>query len=498
MKLLLGKYLTASIAIVSAIVIVGGGIWYVSANRAPSFSTVAVTQGNVIETLDEPGAVMAENNVDLSFQAAGQVAILNVREGQAVSQGMLLASLDTSGLSASVAQADASVAQAQARLDSLLAGTRPEQLAVSEAAVANASSALSASIGSAYAAADDAIHNQTDNLFTNPNFTNPVFLIPDANSQRVIDIQTQRIALGAALASWYNAMSSPTSTSASLSGTAASVLQQISSYLNTVALSANSALPNTTLSAAALAGYKANVATSRTEVNTAITALTAAQAALQNASSALTLAEAGSTSQDIEAQKAAVQQAQAAAESARVALRHAELIAPFSGVVNNLSVKVGQVVSPGAPMLSLVNSSGLTIKTFVSEADVAKIKVGDAAQVTLDALNESAPLEAVVTSVASTQNQSAGSPSYEVNLHFKDAAAAAKDGMSGNVRITVGERDNVMSVPSRLVLNDGDRHYLLVREGGTTTRKEISIGLVGADMTEIISGVRVGDQIVNF
>ena len=89
----------------------------------------------------------------------------------------------------------------------------------------------------------------------------------------------------------------------------------------------------------------------------------------------LTLAQAGSTPQQI-AGTAGGGGAGAGRGGERTsgAQSYASLVAPFSGTVQNLTAQVGQVVSPGAPVLSLINNSGFKIEAYVSETDVANIK----------------------------------------------------------------------------------------------------------------------------
>ncbi len=498
MKTFFKKYRIFLIVIV--VILAGGGAyWYVASSQAPTFNTVTATRGNVTASLDEPGSVLTEKSAVLSFQTAGQITSLNVSEGDSVGAGTVLASLDTSALNAAVNQANAGLAAAQATLDGLQSGTRPEQLSIDQTAVSNASASLSVALGSAYTAADDAIHTQTDNFFTTPNTNNPVFIVPVANSQTVINIENSRIAVGGELSSWYAAANATGTSQATLTGIAGQTLQQISEYLNTVALAVNSATANSEVTPAILAGFKANVEVARAEVNGAITGLTATQAALQTAQGQLALAEAGATSQQIEAQQAAVLQAQAAVSSSEVALQHAELVAPFDGTVENLTAVIGQVVSPGVSMLSLINSSGLKVQTYVSEADVAKIKAGDAANVTLDAFGTDTVFPATITTVANAETVVNSTPSYEVELHFTNPDSRIKDGMTGNVHIILGEHDNVVTVPSHLVINEGNNYFVLVSHDGQSTKQQVTIGLTGDNgTTEIVSGVNAGDTLTSY
>lgn len=483
---------------IAAVVSIGGAIWYVGSSHPPSFTTTTATRGNVIESIDEPATVLAENNAALSFQEGGQIASVDVTEGQTVSAGAVIASLSSASLQASVQEANAALAAAQANLAQVASGTRPEQLAIDETAVTNAQASISADIGNAYTAADDAVRNQVDNLFTNPDSNNPVFMVPVTDSQTLNNIESSRISMESVLDNWYAALSSSTNPG-TLTGIADSALGNVQSYLDLVALAVNGATPQSSISATTLAGYKVNVATARAEVGAAISTLTAAESGLQTAQNTLTLAQAGSTPQAIQAQEAVVAQAQAAANAAQVALNNSALVAPFSGTVENLTAQIGQVVSPGAPILSLVNNGGLKIQTYVSEADVAKVNNGDAAQITLDAFSASTTFPATVTTVDDTQTQVNGTPAYLVTLHFTTAEPQLKDGMTGNAHIILAEDDNVIEVPSRLVINDDDSYSITVETATGTMQVPITIGLVGDNgMTEITSGITEGQQLANF
>jgi RND family efflux transporter MFP subunit len=186
------------------------------------------------------------------------------------------------------------------------------------------------------------------------------------------------------------------------------------------------------------------------------------------------------------------------AASAQVAFNNASLVAPFAGTVQNLTAQVGQVVTPGIPMMTLINASGLKIETYVSEKDVANIKSGDTAQVTLDAFGTGTTFPATVSTVDAAQTQVNGAAAYMVTLHFTNPNSQIKDGMTGNVHIIEAEHDNVIAVPSNLVINDNNAYFVLVQKGSAAEKVPVQIGLVGVSTTEITSGLNVGDTINNF
>jgi HlyD family secretion protein len=504
MKAFFAKNLIAVIVVV--VVLAGAGaFWYVHSSAAPAFATTTVSKGNVVESVDEQANVMTEHNAALSFQEGGEIAAVNVSEGSVVQQGQVLATLNAAQLSAAAEEADAAVAAAQAKLDSLASGTRPEQIQIDESAIASANNSLGIAVQNAYTASNDAIENQTDNLFSNPKTDNPVFLVPITNSQTMNQLASERVKIGADLAAWYQALSSPSISSsqsgaATLSGTADTVLQEIGSYLDTITLAVNSASAASAVPASTLASYKAYVATATGEVQGSTSAVTGAESGLTNAQNTLALAQAGTAPQDIEAQQAAVAQAQAAAASAHVALDETSLVAPFSGTVQDLTAQVGQVTAPGTPVLTLVNQSGLKIEAYASEADVAKIQVGDPASVTLDAYGTGTVFPASVTTIDPGETDVNGVPEYLLTLHFTQPDSRIKDGMTASVHIVIGEHDNVLEVPTNLVISgNGSSTFVLVSRDGSEVQQPVTVGLTGDNgMTEITSGLSAGDTIVNF
>ena len=502
MKQFFSKKLNLYIAGAVVVALVGGIVWwFVATSTAPTFGTYTVKTGNVVESVSVTANVLAEDNAPVSFQEGGEIAQIYVHEGEDIPAGAPIAALDAASLDAAVQQAQAALVSAQAQLVELQAGTRPQQIQIDESAVASADQALGIAVSNAYSASDDAMYNQLDNLWTGTQTSNPTYLVANSDSQLINQITSERLSIDTRLSAWYAAMNA-TSTGfdpATLAGTAAQNLQSINDYINQVAFTVNEASPSGQLSAATIAAYKADVAAARTEVQASIGAISGDQAALTAANNALALAQAGATPQQIQTQEAVVAQAQAALASAQVAQSRATLMAPFAGTVTDLIAQVGQVVSPGAPVMSLVNNSGLKIEAYASEADVAKIKIGDKADITLDAFGTGTTFPATVSTIDAAETQVNGVPAYVVTLHFAQPEPQIRDGMAGNAQIVIGEHDNVPEVPSSLVINDGNNYYVIVPDGATQTKKQVQIGLVGDNgTTEILSGLQVGDRIDTF
>ncbi|MDR3519461.1 MAG: efflux RND transporter periplasmic adaptor subunit [Candidatus Pacebacteria bacterium] len=501
-----------TIGIIICILVAGGAVWYFFSNTTPVLGTYTVERGNVTSSVDIPGTVSSSNSVNLSFQESGQISKVYVKEGDTVTAGEALAKLDDSTEQTQLSQEEAVLAAAEAKLNSLKAGATPEDIAVSQSAVNAANQGLVnlyASINdvavTGYGKATDAVQTQLGTMFNNMQlvFQNNV------DSQSFISANTKYSAASLALNNWQQELS--TVSASSSNSNLGSVLQDSITYLNTVSdlLQYMSTLlnnNNVTISLTSLAAYRINVSTGISEVNLASQNLStlsqniaSQKLAVAQAQAALDVTQAGSTQNDIDAQQAVVLQAQAAINNAQIMINNTTIVAPFAGIARNVTAQVGMVVSPNIPVLSIINNNIMKVDAYASEIDVSKIEGNAAASVTLDSYGNDIKFPAKVTAVDTSETVVNGSPAYHVTLYFTEPDARIMAGMTGNVLITAAEHDNVVEVPSSLVLDNGGIHLVLVQDNGKSIPRAVTLGLSGDDgMIEIISGLNIGEKISDF
>jgi macrolide-specific efflux system membrane fusion protein len=131
-----------AIVLVTVLIARSGGDAQVSGGGATT-QVVEVTRGSMDETVSADGTVEAASTGDLSFTAAGTVAAVNVKAGDKVKTGQVLATLDAPELSSALAEAESSVAEAEASLeDNRSSGASDAQLAADEASLTAARDAL--------------------------------------------------------------------------------------------------------------------------------------------------------------------------------------------------------------------------------------------------------------------------------------------------------------------------------------------------------------------
>ena len=174
------------------------------------------------------------------------------------------------------------------------------------------------------------------------------------------------------------------------------------------------------------------------EVAEADGAVAVAQAALDEARRQYDRVKNGPNPDVLKQAEANLTNAEAQVESARQALTDLELKAPFAGVVSQIKVRTGEWVIAGQPVMMLADLAELQVETTdLSEIDVARLDVGNAAVVTFDALPE-VEVQGVVHSIAPKSDEGAG-VNYRVVVQLDEIPAKLRWGMTAFVDITVSE-----------------------------------------------------------
>lgn len=178
----------------------------------------------------------------------------------------------------------------------------------------------------------------------------------------------------------------------------------------------------------------------------------------------------------------------------RTSIQAAVLRSPIDGVVTEVNVTKGFDALAGAAIT--VASTELTVTTDVVESDLAQIKVGQTASVTIDALGTT--VEGAVTAVSPVAGDSqSGVVAYPVTVTLRDVPPDARAGMSADVSITIASATDVVTVPSSALQGgDGDYSVMTLGADGTPQRVPVDVGLVTNATAEITSGLEVGTPVV--
>jgi RND family efflux transporter MFP subunit len=173
-------------------------------------------------------------------------------------------------------------------------------------------------------------------------------------------------------------------------------------------------------------------------------------------------------------------------------LNKAYVRAPFSGTVESVQVRVGELVQPGVPMFQFVGESDLFIQADVSESFVGVLSKGDSVQVVFPSLNKT--MTTRVSAVGGIINPNNRTFSVEV---FLPNLPDVKPNMISVLKIQDYSNKESVVVPAHLILSDTQGDYIFIVENGTAKKKYVKRGLTFGDETEILEGLTGTETIVD-
>ncbi|GAA4378304.1 efflux RND transporter periplasmic adaptor subunit [Hymenobacter koreensis] len=175
------------------------------------------------------------------------------------------------------------------------------------------------------------------------------------------------------------------------------------------------------------------------------------------------------------------------------------VVAPFSGTVDDVPAKVGENGAPGVPVVRLVSGAGGKIVADVSEAYANNIKAGDKALVTIPDLG-GAEMTSTVRTVSRTINPTSRTFLVELRPSGQNAAQL-RPNMVATVRIQNYDRPNATVLPVDLVQKDEQNSYVYVveqKDGKKVAAKRvIQTGNTYNGKVEVTSGLKPADQVIS-
>jgi HlyD family secretion protein len=218
-----------------------------------------------------------------------------------------------------------------------------------------------------------------------------------------------------------------------------------------------------------------------TQVRTAETAIEIQRAALHAAQAALDLKRSGPRSVDVEPLRASVTQASVNYEKALNDLQNTQIIAPVDGIISEVIPDVGEQASPSVIAIKMVGTSQFDIEAQVPEADIAKVMIGQVAEITLDAYGDDVKFKGTVTAKDPAESKIQDAIYYKIRVQIDPAGKEVKPGMTANVTITTADRKNVLVIPLRAVRTKAGTTQKTVRVlvENAPQNRDVSLGLRG-------------------
>ena len=468
-------------------------------NGQTGFEIQTIELTKVTHVVSETGTVEPSDDISLSFASSGRVAQVLVKKGDTITKGQTLAYLETGSLNASLRQAKAALELEKA------------SIAKTDITFENAERALSNALTDAYITADDVVQAKADQLFKNPESDNPNFGISivsgsttyfiNTTSAKTSEINILRNEVESELNELRKTVfGNPITDIEQATLEAEKTLQDVQKLLSLIAGALNEYVGDNTAVQTIYEGYKTNISTARSSLNVTLTTLRSALQSYYTAKvSVETQVGVNSDTSVVQLQDIRIEDAMARVAGIQSQINDAFIISPISGLVTSVLISPGEVAGASTPSITVISNGDLEISVNIPEDDIAFVDVGDKAEITFDAYDNSV-FEAEIIYISPRATESDGVPVFEVVLQFKENDKRIKAGLSADVDIIAEEKEGVISIPSRAVIDEGSERFVRVLiDDNSYRRAPVTLGLKGDDgRIEVTNGLKIGDRIIAF
>jgi RND family efflux transporter MFP subunit len=190
-------------------------------------------------------------------------------------------------------------------------------------------------------------------------------------------------------------------------------------------------------------------------------------------------------------------------ERAKTAVDNARVVSPISGIVAEKAVIPGEAISPGVPVMTVVDIDHPWVEIQIDEVDIAVAKVGQRVRFTTDAfpdkeffgrrtwINKKAELKKVGGRVRLDEEDLV----FRGKVEFEDGSKMLRPGMSVYAEIITGEKKGVLVVPREAITLREGKRIAFVIQGNRSRLNEIEMGIKDPEKVEIIKGLAAGQTV---
>lgn len=508
----------------------------------PHYVLGVAQKGTIVSSITGSGQVSAYTQIDLKPKVSGDVVYVGVTNGQTVGAGTLLVQLDARDAQKAVRDAEANLESAKISLQKLKQPADTLSTIQTENALTQANDSLAKAYDDAFntvanaftdlptvmTGINDILYGTTvgqggqDNLAAYAdivkNYDDTVLLFKNDVATKY---QTARTSYDQNLIDYKNATRfSDTKTIENLvnetyetTKNVAEAVKSANSFLNFVKDTLTSRRQTIPVLLAthqtSLGTYTSQTSADLLNLFNIKSSITNSKLSIAEKTESLAKLKRGADPLDITSQELAVKQRSNALLDAEEKLADYYIRSPFAGTVAKLNVKKSDSVSSATAVATLITKQKLA-EISLNEVDVSKIKNGQKATLTFDAI-DGLSLTGKVAEIDSIGTVNQGVVTYNVKVGFDADDDRVKPGMSVSAAIITSVKQDVLAVPSSAVKSQNDAHYVEIlnktmpldqstSQGVTSatapTRQMVEVGISDDALIEIISGLKEGDQII--
>ncbi len=518
------KLLSAVIILIAAVIAYWGYQKIYGAKSVTSYVTAMAEKGTIAVSVTGSGQVSATSQVDIKPKVSGDVIFVGVRDGDYAQAGALILQIDEADARKAVRDAEANLESAKITLEKL----RGAEGATTPKNKQDAQDSLKKSYDEGYTAiansfldlpavitgiqnilyGNDLNKSQYNVDYYNDAVSNFNSKILDYRNAATSAYQKVRIAYDKNFADFQSASraADPTAIEALINETYATVIGISDATKNTNNFiqfyqdqlsqkgSAANSISNTHLTA--LNSYTSKNNSHLADLANVVNQIKTDKDSILNADL------------DVRSGELSVARSENALADAKEKLADYSIRTPFSGTVAKVSVKKADSISSATIVATLITKQKIA-EISLNEVDAAKINAGQKVMLTFDAI-ENLSIAGQVSEIDSIGAVTQGVVTYAVKINFDTQDDRVKSGMSVNAAIITEIKQDVLMVPNSAVKTQGNTKYVEIFEaplqgsqriqGAPSTippkQFQVEIGLSNDTFTEIVSGLKEGDQVV--
>jgi HlyD family secretion protein len=460
------------------------------------FDTAVVA--DVSETILATGQVISDTDLTLSFSKGGIISSIPVSVGDKVFRGQLLVSTQNASERASLTQAQASLAKANASYNQLLEGATSEEIEVSRVALSNAEVDLAQS----EIQQDRLVDNSYRTLLStnleavatiNTSETAPT-ITGTYSSQEDGQYTIRMYATGAGSRFSYYGIESGNGLvdeSRPISFGSRGLFIQFAEG-GTINTKWTIDIPNTRSSS-----YVVNLNVYEASQETRDITLATKQLVVNTAKANLDNLLADATVSELALKEADILSAEGQVAAALAVLEDTRIRAPKSGTITRIDADLGSLIQAYEDILVLQDIDQFVLEANINEANITKVSVGMPIEVNFDAFSFDEIFMAEVVSVDIASTLVSGVVNYRITAVLIDDLPELRPGMTANMTLVVEKRESVIAIPGRSVIEKEDGDYVILRIKDDAKELKVEIGFKGdGTLVEVLSGLSEGDEIV--
>jgi HlyD family secretion protein len=187
-------------------------------------------------------------------------------------------------------------------------------------------------------------------------------------------------------------------------------------------------------------------------------------------------------------------------------LSYTDIISPIDGIVLSRDVQMGDAVSSilvlgssATLVMTLGDTSEVYVKGKVDESDIGKVYLGQRARIKVESFKDKT-FDGKVTKISPMGVEKDNVTTFEVRVSIQNPGGELKAEMTANAEIILDEHKNVLQIPEGAILYDKDKKASVEipdpkgKEG--KNKVAVNIGISNGAKTEVLSGLKEGDQVV--